>query len=145
MLRSTASTTTIASSTTMPIANTSPNSVRVLIEKPSSSKTEKVPTSATGTAEIGMIVARQLCRKRKMTSETSADRFQQRLDDLAERLAERRGWCRGTRQSSRPGSGGGLRPVHDRLACRGLQGVGTRLEEHADEHRRVPVERADEM
>jgi hypothetical protein len=34
MLRSTFSTTTIASSTTMPMASTSPNSVSALIEKP---------------------------------------------------------------------------------------------------------------
>ena len=37
MLRSTFSTTTMASSTTMPMASTRPNSVRVLIEKPNSS------------------------------------------------------------------------------------------------------------
>jgi hypothetical protein len=34
MLRSTFSTTTMASSTTMPIASTRPKSVRALIEKP---------------------------------------------------------------------------------------------------------------
>ena len=61
---STASTTTIASSTTRPIASTRPNSDSVLIEKPSSGKTANVPISDTGTAIIGMSVARQFCRNR---------------------------------------------------------------------------------
>ena len=50
MLRSTFSTTTIASSTTMPMASTSPNRVSVLIEKPKSSMNANVPTIETGTA-----------------------------------------------------------------------------------------------
>ena len=41
---STASTTTIASSTTMPMASTSPKSVRLLSEKPSAAMTANVPT-----------------------------------------------------------------------------------------------------
>ena len=60
MLRSTFSTTTIASSTTMPMASTSPKSVSVLIEKPSSSSTAKVPTIDTGTASSGISDARQV-------------------------------------------------------------------------------------
>ena len=47
MLRSTFSTTTIASSTTMPIASTSPNRVSRLIEKPSASMPVNVAISAT--------------------------------------------------------------------------------------------------
>ena len=72
MLRSTFSTTTIASSTTMPIASTRPNSVSALIEKPNSCITAKVPTTDTGTASSGMIEARQVCRNRITTSTTSA-------------------------------------------------------------------------
>ena len=68
---STASTTTIASSTTRPMASTRPKSERVLIEKPSSGKAAKVPISDTGTAIMGMSVARQFCRKRKTTRMTS--------------------------------------------------------------------------
>ena len=64
MLRSTFSTTTIASSTTMPIASTSPNSVRRLIEKPSASMPAKVVISATQIATLQMIVVRKLCRNR---------------------------------------------------------------------------------
>src|SRR5258708_37622136 len=71
MLRSQFSTTTIASSTTIPIASTRPNKVSVLIEKPSVSSTAKVPTTATGTASSGMIEARQVCRNMTTTSATS--------------------------------------------------------------------------
>src|SRR2546430_11612418 len=49
MCRSTFSTTTIASSTTMPIASTSPNSDSVLIENPVASITANVPTIEIGT------------------------------------------------------------------------------------------------
>ena len=72
MLRSTFSTTTIASSTTMPMASTSPNSDSALIEKPKRYRSEKVPTIDTGTATSGMIEARQVCRNRITTSTTSA-------------------------------------------------------------------------
>ena len=69
--RSTFSTTTIASSTTIPIASTSPNSERLLNEKPSSRITAKVPTSETGTAAIGTSVARHCWRKTSTTTKTS--------------------------------------------------------------------------
>ena len=72
ILRSTFSTTTMASSTTMPIASTRPNSDSVLIEKPKPSITAKVPMIDTGTATSGMIEARQVCRKIITTSTTSA-------------------------------------------------------------------------
>ena len=67
---STASTTTMASSTTMPMARTSARSEMVLAEKPSASMMAKVPTSATGTATMGMIVARRLPRKISTTRAT---------------------------------------------------------------------------
>src|SRR5687768_17183398 len=70
MLCSTASTTTIASSTTIPIASTMPNSDSVLMLKPSNSNAAKVATSDTGTASIGINVARQLCRNRNTTMST---------------------------------------------------------------------------
>ena len=68
----TASTTTIASSTTMPMARTRPSSESTLIEKPSSGKNMNAPTSDTGTVISGMSVARQFCRKTKTTMMTSA-------------------------------------------------------------------------
>ena len=70
MLRSTFSTTTMASSTTMPIARTSPKSVTMFIEKPNSGITAKVPMSDTGIAMRGIKVALQLCKKTKTTSTT---------------------------------------------------------------------------
>ena len=59
MLTCAASTTTIASSTTSPIANTRPNSEMMLIEKPNSGNKMNVPMSETGMATSGMSVARQ--------------------------------------------------------------------------------------
>ncbi|MNM76456.1 hypothetical protein D3C81_882820 [compost metagenome] len=71
MLRSTFSTTTMASSTTIPMASTRPNSDSALSEKPNRCITAKVPISDTGTAISGMIEARQVCRNRMTTSTTS--------------------------------------------------------------------------
>src|ERR1043166_7446209 len=70
MCRSTFSTTTIASSTTIPIASTSPNSDSVLIENPVASITAKVPTIEIGTAASGMIDARHVCRNNTTTITT---------------------------------------------------------------------------
>ena len=69
--RSTFSTTTIASSTSRPIASTRPNIVSVLIEKPNAASTPKVPSSTTGTAIVGISVARKFCRNRNITRNTS--------------------------------------------------------------------------
>ena len=66
----TASTTTMASSTTMPMASTRPNIDSVLTENPSIGKKMKVPISDTGIVISGMIVARMFCRKMKTTSVT---------------------------------------------------------------------------
>ena len=70
-LRAMFSTTTIASSTTSPVASTIPNSVRVLIENPNALMKTKVPIRDTGMVTAGMTVARQSWRKRKMTRMTS--------------------------------------------------------------------------
>ena len=72
MLRSTFSTTTMASSTTMPMAKTRPNSVSALMEKPNMYITAKVPMIDTGTASSGMIEARQVWRNTTTTRTTSA-------------------------------------------------------------------------
>ena len=68
--RSTFSSTTMASSTTMPIASTSAKSVSVFIVKPTAQSPAKAPISDTGTAIIGMSVARQVCRNRNTTAST---------------------------------------------------------------------------
>ena len=64
MFRSTFSTTTMASSTTIPMARTMPKSVRRLIEKPSAAMPLNVPMRATKIAVVQMTVARKLWRKR---------------------------------------------------------------------------------
>ena len=56
MMRSTFSTTTMASSTTMPITSTIPNMVSTLMEKPMASSEANVPSSAIGTTMVGMTV-----------------------------------------------------------------------------------------
>ena len=56
MMRSTFSTTTMASSTTIPITSTMPNIVSTLIENPMANSAPKVPSSATGTTMVGMMV-----------------------------------------------------------------------------------------
>ncbi len=71
MTRSTFSTTTMASSTRRPMASTMPNMVSVLMPKPKAASTPMVPRSTTGTAMVGMSVARKFCRKRNITRNTS--------------------------------------------------------------------------
>ncbi len=71
MLRSTFSTTTIASSTTIPIARTRPNSDSALMPKPRALITANVPMSDTGTAASGIMLARQVCRNSTTTTTTS--------------------------------------------------------------------------
>ena len=70
-LRSTFSTTTMASSTTMPTASTSPNSDRLLSEMPRMARMVKVPISETGIAITGISEALQVCRNRITTPTTS--------------------------------------------------------------------------
>ena len=57
--RSTFSTTTMASSTSRPIASTMANMVSVLMVKPAAASTPNVPSRTTGTAIVGISVARK--------------------------------------------------------------------------------------
>src|SRR6266700_3729266 len=70
MWRCTFSITTIASSTTSPVASVISNNVRELIEKPKIFVNANVPISDTGMVTAGMMVARQSRRKRKITTIT---------------------------------------------------------------------------
>ena len=70
MLRSTFSMTTMASSTTRPMASTIAKSVSVLMENPSTTNAPKVAISDTGMASAGTSVARQFCRNRYRISVT---------------------------------------------------------------------------
>ena len=58
------SSTMIESSTTSPIASTSPSSVRMLIEKPSAAMTMNAAMMDTGIVTAGISIARRLPRKR---------------------------------------------------------------------------------
>ena len=73
MCCSTFSITTIASSTTKPIAKTIANNVSVLIVKSKTVNAAKVPSNDTGTANNGIIVARKLCRNMKITRTTKTN------------------------------------------------------------------------
>ena len=55
----------------MPIASTKPNNDKLFKEKPMADMAAKVPMSETGTANSGIIEARQLCKKMTTTSTTS--------------------------------------------------------------------------
>jgi hypothetical protein len=68
--RSTDSMTTMASSTTIPMASTMPNNVSWLIENPKICMPMNAPMSATGTTSVGISVARKLCRNTSMTMNT---------------------------------------------------------------------------
>ena len=80
------SSTTMASSTTMPIASTSPNSVRLFRLNPSGAMTANVPISDTGTSIIGRIIARQSCRNNSTTMATRMNASTQRVEHLVDRL-----------------------------------------------------------
>ena len=56
--------TTMASSTTRPVASTSASRVSTLIEKPTTHMAASVPISAIGTVTAGMKVTRSDCRNR---------------------------------------------------------------------------------
>ncbi len=71
MTRSTFSTTTMASSTNRPMASTMANMVSMLMENPNNPSTAKVPRMTTGTARVGISVARMFPRNRNMTRKTS--------------------------------------------------------------------------
>ena len=70
MTRSTFSTTTMASSTSRPMASTMANMVSMLMENPNNPRTAKVPRITTGTARVGISVARMFPRKRYITRKT---------------------------------------------------------------------------
>src|SRR5215470_1054749 len=67
MWRCAFSITTIASSTTSPVASVMPNKVRELMEKPNILINANVPISDTGIVTAGMMVARQSSKNKKIT------------------------------------------------------------------------------
>ncbi len=71
MWRKMFSSTTMASSTTSPIASTSDSSVSVLMVKPAAAIRAKAPIRLTGMVTSGMIEARKVRRKTNTTRATS--------------------------------------------------------------------------
>ena len=66
-----ASTTMMASSTTMAMAKSNAERVSRLMEKPKRLRKKNVPMSDTGTAIMGMSVERKSCKKMYTTRNTS--------------------------------------------------------------------------
>ena len=88
--RSMFSSTTIASSTTMPIASTRPNSVRLLSEKPSMPITANVPMSDTPTSITGSSSAFQSCRNSEHDDRDQDHGVAQRFEHFAHRFVDER-------------------------------------------------------
>ena len=82
--------TTIASSTTNPVARVMPNSVSELMEKSKILMKANVPISETGIVTAGMMVARQSSRNRKITMITMRIGFFQRGYHFLYRIADDR-------------------------------------------------------
>src|SRR5262249_8722372 len=70
MLWTAPSTTTMASSTTMPIASTIANTAEKLTVNPSAAMAANAPMMVTGTVVAGISIARQSCRNTRMTTST---------------------------------------------------------------------------
>ena len=85
MWRTMFSSTTIASSTTKPVASVRPKSVSVLIEKPSSFITANVPISETGIVIDGIKRAVPVLQEDEDDQDDEQDRDQQRDDDFLDR------------------------------------------------------------
>ena len=65
------STTTMASSTTIAIANTNPNNVNKFMENPRSRITANVPNNEIGIVNAGIMTARKFCKNKNITKITS--------------------------------------------------------------------------
>ena len=141
MCRSTFSTTTMASSTTIPIASTRPNSDSTLIEKPKPSSTANVPMIETGTATSGMTEARQRLQEQDHDEHDERDGFEQRMHDRLDRLAHEDRRVIHDRSSRRPaGSPSSAPPSWLRTAFESCQCVGVGSLEDRNGHRVLVVE-----
>ena len=82
--------TTIASSTTSPVASVMPNSVSVLIEKPNSFTNANVPIERHRNRDRRNQRRPPVLEEQEHHQDDEADRLEQRRDDLANRLGRRR-------------------------------------------------------
>ena len=134
------SSTTMASSTTRPVATISAISDRLFSEKPQRYITAKLPTSATGTAATGIIAARQLRQEQQHDEDDQADGDEQRALRLVQRRADgRRAVARDVERHA-GGQEGAQRRQLRRDAVDGRDDVGLRLAADHQQHRRLVVE-----
>src|SRR5215472_10946371 len=88
ILRSMFSTTTIASSTTIPTARTRPNRDRLFSDIPNIARTVKVPTSDTGIATTGMDRCARALQKQEHHRDDEEDCDEDGDDHLADRFRD---------------------------------------------------------
>ena len=135
--------TTMASSTTMPMASTRPNSVRLFSVKPSTLMTANVPISDTGTAITGRSSRPPVLQEQQDDDGHQDDGVAQRLEHLVDRLAdERRGVVDDARSRAPAGSGPSAPPSWPgcRRRCPGRWSRAAGRRAMAD--RRLAVQRA---
>ena len=138
--RCTFSITTIASSTTRPVASVIPNSVSELMEKPKILMNAKVPISETGMVIAGIMVARQSCRNRKMTMMTMTIASLSVIHHFADRVADNRGRSRPRIAYSSPGGKDFASSCERRLGIAvHVERIGVRKLLHADADGVLPV------
>ena len=124
---STFSTTMIASSTTSPMASTSPISVSVLIEKPNAAIRPNVATSETGMATIGMRVVAESLQEDEDDDQDQGERLEQRVLDLGDVLVDVLGRVEGDPVLQvRAGSFAARRSISSRDLLDDRQRVGVR-------------------
>ena len=131
------SSTTMASSTTRPVATISAISDRLFSEKPHRYITAKLPTSDTGTAATGMIAARKLARNSsttRMTRATAISSVRSASCSVARMAGERSlATCSSTPAGQEGAQGRHLR----RDGVDRLDDVGVGLAADDQQHRRV--------
>jgi hypothetical protein len=138
MWRAMFSSTTMASSTTKPVAMVSAISDRLSRLKPARYMTAKVPASDTGTATLGMSVARAVAQEQEHHQDHQPHGDHQRALDLAQRGAD--GGCAVHHHVQVDGRGIDARSSGSRRAPdHRFDDVGAGLLEHHQQHRRLAV------
>ena len=134
------SSTTIASSTTRPVATISAISERLLSEKPQRYITAQLPMRATGTAVTGIIAARTLARNSSDDQDHEADRDEQRVAGLVQRRADGRRPIAGHVERDAGGQEGPQGGQLGGHAVHGGDDVGLRLTADDEQDGRLVVE-----
>ena len=133
------SSTTIASSTTKPVATVSAINDRLSRVYPSRYMAAKVPAMETGTATAGISVARALRRNRKTTPVTRPTATSKRHFGVVQTGADRNRAVHGGEQVDVPRHG--RQQMRDRRlhAVHGIDDVGAGLAKHDRQNRRLAL------